>query len=225
MYQILEEIPLFDGVKQSILETISKDFSIKKYKRNRPILVENGRNEHFYIIKKGVARVFRTDKSGQKVILAILQEGDFFGEMSILDECPVSANISTTQPSELLCISDRKFKRLLKTVPKFSERLFQQMSQRIRNCDESIENLNKPNSYERVGFVLLNLAERCGYRRKASVIIDKLPFQHNIASLAGTSRETVSRTFSRLEEKDYIIKAGRHLEIRDYPRFYEEFSK
>lgn len=225
MYQILEEIPLFDGVKQSILKTISKDFSIKKYKRNRAVLLEGGRNEHFYIIKKGEVRVYRTDKNDQKVILAILQDGDFFGEMSILDDSTVSANVATTQPTELLCISDRKFKRMLRTVPEFASCLFQHMSQRIRSCDENIENLNKPNTYERVGFVLLNLAERSGYRRRSSVIIDKLPFQHNIASLAGTSRETVSRTFAQLEERDYIIKSGRHLEIRDYPRFYEEFSK
>ena len=225
MKNVLEEIPLFDGVKPSILETISKDFSIKKYKRNRLVLVEGGRNDHFYIIIKGEVRVFRKDKNDQKIILAILGEGEFFGEMSILDECPVSANVATSQPSELLCISRLKFKKLLKTLPKFSDRLFCHMSQRIRNCDESIENLSKPNTYERVGSVLLNLAERSGYRKKTAVVIDKLPFQHNIASLAGTSRETVSRTFAQLEEKDYITKTGRHLVINDYPRFYEEFSK
>ena len=225
MKNILEEIPLFDGVKPSILETISNDFIIKKYKRNRPILVEGGTNDHFFIINKGEVRVFRTDKNDQKVILAILGEGDFFGEMSLLDDCPVSANITTSQPSELLCISRRKFNKMLKTIPKFSKRLFSQMSQRIRNCDESIENLNKPNTYERVGTVLIKLAEKSGYRKKTTVVIDKLPFQHNIASLAGTSRETVSRTFAQLEEKEYISKSGRYLVINDYPRFYEEFSK
>ena len=225
MKNILEEIPLFDGVKPSILDSISNEFSIKKFKRNRLILVEGGRNDHFYIIKKGEVRVYRTDKNEQKVILAILQEGEFFGEMSILDDCPVSANVSTSQPSEIICISRRQFKKILKTVPKFSNRLFAHMSLRIRNCDESIENLNKPNTYERVGTVLLNLAERSGYRKKTAVVIDRLPFQHNIASLAGTSRETVSRTFSQLEEKEYITKTGRHLVIRDYPSFYEEFSK
>jgi len=225
MKNILEEIPLFDGVKQSVLDTISNDFNIKKYKRNRPILVEGGRNDHFYIVKKGEVRVYRTDKNGEKVIFAILGEGEFFGEMSILDDCPVSANVVTSQPSESICISRRRFKSMLKNIPKFSSRLFAHMSLRIRHCDESIENLNKPNTYERVGTVLLNLAEKSGYRKKTSVIIDKLPFQHNIASLAGTSRETVSRTFSQLEERKYITKTGRYLVINDYPRFYKEFSK
>ncbi|RKY53707.1 MAG: Crp/Fnr family transcriptional regulator, partial [Candidatus Neomarinimicrobiota bacterium] len=63
-----------------------------------------------------------------------------------------------------------------------------------------------------------------GYRKNCSVIITKIPFQNNIASLAGTSRETVSRAFSRFEENAYITKTGRHLVINDYPRFYEEFA-
>ena len=99
------------------------------------------------------------------------------------------------------------------------------MSHRIRSCDESIENLNRVNSLERVGAVLVQLAERSGYRKRSSVVIEKLPFQHSIASLAGTSRETVSRAFSHLEEKEYIIKSGRHVVINDYPRFYEEFTR
>lgn len=224
MHRILEEIPLFDGIKQSVLRTISPYFTLKKYKRNRMILTEGSENNHFYIIKKGGVRVYRKNKSDQKVILALLQEGDFFGEMSILDDNPVSASVSTTQPSEILCINQRNFYQMLKKAPGIAQRLFAYMSQRIRNCDQCIENLKKSNTYERVGNVLIQLAEKSGYRKKTSVVIDKIPFQHQIASLAGTSRETVSRTFAQLEENEYIIKDKRHLVINDYPRFYKEFT-
>ncbi|MEA2078232.1 MAG: Crp/Fnr family transcriptional regulator [Candidatus Marinimicrobia bacterium] len=225
MHQILEEIPLFDGIKPSVLKTISQYTSIKKYKRNQVIICEGDINEHFYIIKKGEVKVYRTNKSGQDVILALLQEGEFFGEMSILDENSASANVATLQPCEILCIRDRQFIKMMNTVPNMAGRLFYHLTQRIRSCDESIENLNRANSFERVGAVLVQLAERLGYRKRSSVIIKKLPFQHNIASLAGTSRETVSRTFSQLEENAYISKSGRHLVINDYPRFYEEFTR
>ncbi len=225
MHQILEEIPLFDGVKPSVLKSISKNISIKKYKRNHVIICEGHVNEHFYIIKNGEVKVYRKNKSGQDVILALLHEGEFFGEMSILDENTASANVATMQSCEIFCIRDRQFLKMMHAVPQLAERLFYHLTQRIRSCDESIENLNRANSFERVGAVLVHLAERLGYRKKSSVIIKKLPFQHNIASLAGTSRETVSRTFSQLEENAYICKSGRHLVINDYPRFYEEFTR
>ncbi|MDZ7797639.1 MAG: helix-turn-helix domain-containing protein [Candidatus Marinimicrobia bacterium] len=72
--------------------------------------------------------------------------------------------------------------------------------------------------------VLLDYAEYFGYRYKKSVIIKKTPFQHEIAAIAGLSRETVSRSFAQLEEENYIKKSGRHLVITDYPRFYNVFS-
>ncbi len=225
MHQILEEIPLFDGVKPSVLKSISQDISIKKYKRKKVIICEGCVNEYLYIIKKGEVKVYRKNKNDQEVIIAILGEGDFFGEMSILDEDVASASVSALQPCELLCIHDRKFKRIMKNNSRIATRLFYYLTQRIRLCDASIENLNCPNSFDRVVYVLIQLAERTGYRKNSSVVINKIPFQQNIASLAGTSRETVSRTFSQLKENAYIIKTGRQLIINDYPRFYEEFTQ
>ncbi|MCF7832713.1 MAG: Crp/Fnr family transcriptional regulator [Candidatus Marinimicrobia bacterium] len=225
MHHLLEEIPLFDGVKPSVLKTISQHVSIKKYKRNQMIICEGGMNEHFYIIKKGEVKVYRTNKYGQNVVLALLHEGEFFGELSILDEDTASANVVTIQSTELLCIHDRQFLRMMKTIPCIANHLFYHMTKRIRTCDDCIKNLNCPNSYDRVGSVLIHLAEKTGYRKNSSVVINKIPFQHNIASLAGTSRETVSRAFNRFKEDAYITKTGRHLVINDYPRFYEEFTQ
>jgi len=225
MHHILEEIPLFDGVKPSVLKTISNHISIKKYKRNQVVIHEGDINEHFYIIKMGEIKVYRKNKYNQDIVLALLHEGDFFGELSILDENAASANVITIQPCELLCIHDRQLLKMMKTIPCITNRLLYYMTQRIRLCDESIENLNCPNSFDRIGSVLIRLAEKTGYRKNCSVIINKIPFQNNIASLAGTSRETVSRAFSQFEENAYITKSGRHLVINDYPRFYEEFTQ
>ncbi len=224
MHHILEEIPLFDGVKPTVLKSISEYVSIQKYKRNKNIIQEGDMNEHLYIIKKGEVKVYRKNKFDQDVVLALLQEGEFFGELSILDENAASANVVTMQPCELLCIHDRHLLKMMKTIPCLANHLFYHMTQRIRTCDECIKNLNCPNSFDRVGSILVRLAEKTGYRKNCSVIIDKIPFQNNIASLAGTSRETVSRAFTHFEENYYITKTGRHLVINDYPRFYEEFA-
>ena len=192
MYRILEEIPLFDGINTSVLRSISQYISIEKYKRHDLIIKENQPNKHFYIIKKGEVKVFKKNKQGQDIVMCLLQDGDFFGEIALLDNNTASASVETLQPTELLCIHDRQFHRLLKSVPQLTSRLFFHMAQRIRSCNENIENLNRSNSSERVGAVLVQLAERTGYRKNSSVVIRKLPFQHNIASLV----------------------------INDYPRFY-----
>jgi len=225
MHQKLAEIPLFDGIKPTVLKSISPFFSSKKYKRKKVIIRADQENDRFYIIKSGELKVYRINKYNQEILLALLGEGDFFGEMSILDGNMASANVAVLQPCELLSVHKRDFMKIMKTVPKFSAHMFHYLTQRIRSADENIENLNRPNSYERIAAVLVQIAERSGYRKRSSVVIDKIPFQHNIASLAGTSRETVSRALNQLKEDAYIYKNGRHLVIRDYPRFYEEFTQ
>ncbi len=224
MYQELEEIPLFDGIKVSDLKKISSLVTHKKVKRNQLIIRQGDVCQYFYIIKKGQAKITITRDPDHEVILAFLSEGEFFGELSLLDEDICSANVYAQQACELMCIKSENFKKLLKTVPELSYRLLYHMAQRIRYSDRCIHNLNIKNSTRRIGIVLLHLAEQSGYRYKDSVIIKKIPFQQDIASLAGTSRETVSRSFSRLQDHAYIQKNGRHLVINDYKRFYREFS-
>ncbi|MFA6618651.1 MAG: Crp/Fnr family transcriptional regulator [Candidatus Neomarinimicrobiota bacterium] len=225
MHRLLEEVPLFDGVNPCILRQISQKISLKKYKLNRVVVTEASSNEYFYIIKSGEVRVFRENKDGEKIILAILGEGEFFGEMSILESNLASASVITTQDSEFICIRDRQFMSMVKRTPSISTRMFSNLSKRIRYCDDSIKNLNKHCTCDRVATVLLYFAEKRGYRRSNSVVIKKMPFQYSIASLAGISRESVSRAFNNLQDNDYIIKTGRELVINDYQRFYEDFNK
>lgn len=225
MHRLLEEIPLFDGISNCVLRQISEKIILKKYRQNCLVIMENTPNEDFYIIKSGEVRVFRENKDGEKIVLAILEEGEFFGEMSILESNVASASVITTQISEFICIRDRQFMSMMKRTPSIASRMFSNLSQRIRYCDDNIKNLNLHKSCDRVAAVLLYFAEQRGYRRSNSVVIKRIPFQHSIASLAGTSRESVSRVFNDFQENNYIIKTGRELVIKDYPRFYEEFNK
>ncbi len=221
---LLEEFPLFDGISTSVLNQISEKTTITKAKLNTLIIHENSMNEYVYFIKKGEVCVYREDKNKEKIVLAILSEGDFFGEMSVLENYEASASVMTTQSCEFIAFHDRYFIRIMKRYPKIASKLFSYMSQRIRHCDESIKTLSKSQCGDRIAAVIIHLAEKSGYRRKDSVIIKRLPYNYNIASLAGTTRESVCRTFSILEENEYITRNGRELVINDYPRFYEKYS-
>ena len=70
----------------------------------------------------------------------------------------------------------------------------------------------------------MNLAEDNGVIRKGQVTIQKLPFQQDIANIAGTSRETVSRVLKLFEEKDLVIKEGHTLIIPNYTYFKKIFG-
>ena len=77
----------------------------------------------------------------------------------------------------------------------------------------------------RIGVSILSLAEDMGVIRKGKVTIQNLPFQQDIANMAGTSRETVSRVLKILENKSMISKEGHTLTIPDYTFFKQIFGK
>ena len=100
-----------------------------------------------------------------------------------------------------------------------------ELAKRLRKSDQQIEALSLSDAEHRIGVSLLNLAEDMGVIRKGQVTIEKLPFQQDIANMAGTSRETVSRVMKLFEDRTMISKVGHKLVIPDYVFFKRLFGK
>ena len=95
---------------------------------------------------------------------------------------------------------------------------------RLRKSDQQIEALSLDDAEHRIGVSILNLAEEMGVIRKGSVTVENLPYQQDIANMAGTSRETVSRTLKILEDKKLLQKDGKDLIIFNFDEFRQLFS-
>ena len=77
----------------------------------------------------------------------------------------------------------------------------------------------------KVASAIIHVAEQTGIKRGDAVIISKMPIQHDLASMAGTARETISRVMTTLEEKGYMTKEGHRVTITDFKKFKNDFSK
>ena len=126
---------------------------------------------------------------------------------------------------EVIAINREDFIALLKTNNIVSFNLMTEFAVRLRKSDQQIEALSLSDAEHRIGVSLLNLAEDMGVIRKGKVTIQNLPFQQDIANMAGTSRETVSRVLKILESKSMISKEGHTLIIPDYTFFKQIFGK
>ena len=158
------------------------------------------------------------------MILSILGDSDFFGEMSVIDGQSRSANVVAMEDSVLLIIQRSEFLELLHTHPEVGIALLQELTQRLRVADVKIKSLSLKDSDGKVATVILQLAEDMGMIKNGIVEIEKLPFQHDLANMAGTSRETISRTLSSFEKKGLIEHEGSRLRILNYNKFRETFS-
>ncbi|MDB9722846.1 Crp/Fnr family transcriptional regulator [Candidatus Marinimicrobia bacterium] len=220
----LRNVPIFSDLSDSDLTKIALKMVPREYGKGKMILLEESHGESFFIITSGAVKVTRLSDDGREVILAILGESDFFGEMSLLDGSGRSANIVANETAIMLTLSRRDFLECLESYPKIAISLLEELAIRLRKSDQQIESLSLSDSEQRIGITLIRLAEELGTIKQGNVFIKNLPFQQDIANMAGTSRETVSRTLKLLEDKSLIMKEKRVLTIFNFDSFRTTFS-
>ena len=220
----LKYVPIFSELDENTLEQISKLGIRKSFVKDSVVLFEHETGSALFVIESGKVKVSRVSDDGKEVILTILGESDFFGEMAILDGLTRSANVTAMEDSELFIIQRSEFLGLLHSHPEIAIALLQELTQRLRAADMKIKSLSLKDAEGKVATVILQLADDIGKIKHGTVEIEKLPFQHDLANMAGTSRETISRTLHSFAKKGMVELDGSRLRILDYEKFKELFS-
>ena len=220
----LKYIPLFSELTDVELREIVKLAVRQVYKKDNMILIEEEIGSTMFIILDGRVKISRISDDGREVILSILSEGDFFGEMSILDGQNRSANVVTLEDSKIMVIRREDFLQMLHDYPQIAINLLKELAGRLRRSDAQIKSLSLQNATGKVASTLLRIADDSGKIHLGQVEIPRLPPQQDLANMAGTSRETISRVLKALTKQGYLKKEGSRLIIKDYESFRSEFS-
>src|SRR5512136_78921 len=221
--EFIRNVPFFADIEATELAKIVRVGVRKKYKKGSIILLEEETGAALFVIVSGKVKIVRTDDDGREVILSILGENDFFGEMSILDGLARSASVVAITKAELFMIHRRDFLKLLHDFPAVTIALLKELTMRLRKADSQIKRLSLKDASGRVANVVLQLADDIGKIRKGRVEIDELPLQQDLANMAGTSRETISRMIHFFIKKGYIELERGKLIINDYEKFKSRY--
>lgn len=220
----LKYVPIFSELSDETLTRIEQIGFKKSYKKESVILMEDEVGSALFLIIKGKVKVARRSSDGREVILTTLSDGNFFGEMALLDGLTRSATVTAMDNSELFIIQRNDFLNLLREHPEISIALLEELTQRLRNADMKIKALSLKDAEGKVATVILQIADDIGKIKQGIVEIEKLPLQQDLANMAGTSRETISRTLHTFAKKGLIELEGAKLRILDYEKFRETYS-
>jgi CRP/FNR family transcriptional regulator, cyclic AMP receptor protein len=208
---MLKNIPLFSVLGDEEIDAISRLAVTRNYPKNSVIINEGDHTDSLYVILSGKVKIFLTDDQQKEVIVAIQREGDYFGELALLDEAPRSASVMTMEPCSLLIVSRIAFERYLASDPKLAISLMRGLAARLRATTENVKSLALLDVYGRIARTLLQFAkEEDGHH----VIDDKLTHQ-DLANMVGASREMVSRIMKDLARGGYIKTEGKRITIKE----------
>lgn len=208
--EFLAQVPLFSHLSGTELAKLGAVTRQRKYPKNSVIVFEDDAGDALYVVQTGRVKVVLIGEDGREVILSVLDAGDFFGEMALIDDRPRSAHVIAMEDSDLLILRREEFEQRLKESPSMALGLLKELSGRLRLADEKIGGLALKDVGGRVAQVLLRLADDGDGKH-----ITKRVTHHTIAQMVGSSRETVSRSIGSLVEQGIITVDRGAVEIRD----------
>ncbi len=195
----LRNIPLFAHLRDADIERIQGFARQRSYPKNSVIVFEEDPGDSLYVVLNGQVKVVLIGEDGREVILSTPSNGDFFGEMSLIDDQPRSAHVIAMEDSQLLVLRREDFHQCLAAMPGIAIGLLRAMCKRLRQADDKIGGLVLLDVPGRVARLLLEMADEGDGEH-----ITKRVTHHLIAQMIGSSRETVSRTMRILIDQGLI---------------------
>lgn len=197
---LIRRVPLFSMLTNEQALGIASNIVKRRFRRGEIIIEHGQKTNSLFILLAGRARVVASDARGREVILAVLQSGDYVGEMSLIDNEPHSATVRAEVQTDMLVLGRADFARCLPENSSLSYAIMRGLVQRLRSADRQIESLALLDVYGRVARALLDMSELIGESR---IIRNKVSRQ-DLAKAVGASREMVSRVMKDLEERAMI---------------------
>jgi len=212
---VLEKVPLFSGLSTDQMERLVQATTRRAFDKDTVVVEENEPGDTLYMILTGKVKVTNIGPDGKEVILSVLGPGEFFGEMSLLDEEPRSANVVAMAKTEMMLLRRRDFLNLLENNKEILSKLLAVLSARLRHANAQIRSLALLDVLGRIARLLLDIAHKEGRKLVDGSVVFRRPTHQEIASMVGTSRETVSRMIGDLSREGYIKISGKDIIIEE----------
>lgn len=209
----LRRVPLFDSLGDDEINALAELAFSRNFDKGQLIILADEPGDTLFIIRKGQVKVSLIHEDGREFILSMLGEGEVFGELALLDDQPRSANVFSLEETDLLMLRRTDFLQLVQGIPQIAVALLEELAARLRRTDEQVGGLALLTVHNRVAKTILRLAGDRGVKSAAGILIEERPTHQQLANMAGTTRETVTRALGQLEKDGYIVCKGREILI------------
>jgi CRP-like cAMP-binding protein len=204
----LATVPLFKSLDAPERERFAELVREKSYPKGSVILFEDDPGDALFVVRSGRVKVVLLAEDGREVILSLLGVGEYFGELSLIDDQPRSAHVIAMEESSLLVLRRDDFRRRVESSPGVAWALLQELSHRLRRADEKIGSLVLLDVPGRIARMLLDAAADGG-----DDVIDKPLTHQTIAHVIGASRETVSRAMREFQDRQWLTTERRRIRL------------
>lgn len=199
---IIARNSLFRGLPERTIAQIAALASRRSYKADTLVFMRGDPGDALYGVVTGRVRISASAAGGKEVFLNIMEPGDAFGEIALLDGQPRTAAATTLAPTELIVIRRDDFLGLVKREPQLAVHLIELLCKRVRWTSEQMEDSSLLSVPTRLAKRLLSLAAAHGRRTAAGPQL-KIS-QENLAQFLSLSRQIVNKYLQTWKRHGWI---------------------
>lgn len=213
---------MFSDLSSDNLETLVGMVQLRRFPKEAFIIGQNEVGTCMYLLISGRVKVSLASSEGKELVLNYLEAPAHFGEMSLVDAQTRSADVIAVTDVELFALDGKDLSAAIQLQPKLALNLIATLSRRLRHTISRLEDMAFHDATHRVMRVVLNVAT-AGLETRGAAVVQGMT-HYDIATLAGTSRETASRVIAQLARDGIITSSGRRL-IVDLPKLSERLER
>lgn len=184
---------IFAALSDDEAEAVIRLSRIVRYPARRVVIQEGEAGDQLLVLLRGRVKVCLNSPEGKEVTLGLLEPGDVFGEMALLDGEARSASVTTMEECSFLALARGDFLPFLESSPRVALKLLAALSKRLRATNDLVGSMSFLGLSARLARVLLNLVQHYGRIAAGGIVIGLKLSQEELGNLVGVSRESVNR--------------------------------
>ena len=209
----LKHIRLFDGMTPSEMEEMERITRMQEIKKRQPLYLPGDPSTNVYLLKKGRVKLANTGVSGKEVTFEILEPGEIFGELEVLEGLPREMTAEALDDAMICVIHREDFDRYLAAHPNVTVKLTKLIGLRLRKIQARVEDLVFRDVPARLAHLLLELSRTDGVADTRGIRLKAKLTHQEMANLIGCSRETVSTIMGQFRDQGFLHLDGRSITI------------
>ncbi len=202
--EYLDLVPFFAPLSRKMKAEVSQHLAPVSFEKGQVIFRKQEEGSEFYIIQKGKVKIVLPSEEGGEIILAILSEGDFFGELSLIDGEPRSASAVAVEWTRLLTLGRFEFLEFLTDHPDALRHVLGILSRRLRRTDALMGDTCFLDVPARLAKRLLELANAYGQPEKEGEVVEIKLSQRELAEMVGATRESVNKHLRKFKDEGIL---------------------
>jgi CRP/FNR family transcriptional regulator, dissimilatory nitrate respiration regulator len=213
-----KKIPLFSEMSVEQLRKITGIAKTLKYKKSDFLFYDDDPYNGFYLLLKGLVKIFKNSRDGKESVLHIIKPVNLFADVPLFEGGNYPATAQTLENSIVIFIPKSDFLQLIKDDPEISLKMFSGFAKRLKEMTHIIENFSSKEVINRLAAFLLKEVKNSKTDKLEEPYIRLNVPKRTIASYIGTITETLSRTLKKLQDEEIIKVRGKTIIITDYTR-------